>query len=78
MVYKVSRNRKQISRNDKLIRRAEGIYDNHDEVKVRLRNLIVVDLPDGSLLLNDANTKNAEIEKDITGRHAVGIVELLK
>ncbi len=78
MAYKVSRNQKYSSRNDKLIEQAEGIYDNIDEVMDRLGNLLVVDLPDGSMLLYDVNTTDVEIEKDMTGRYAVGIVELVK
>lgn len=78
MAYKVSRNQKYSSRNDKLIEQAEGIYYNIDEVMDRLGNLLVVDLPDGSMLLYDVNTTDVEIEKDMTGRYAVGIVELVK
>ena len=78
MTYKVSKNPKHSSRNDKLIKQAEGVYDNIDEVMDVLGNLLVVDLPDGSMLLYDVNTTDVEIEKDMTGRNAVGIVELMK
>jgi hypothetical protein len=78
MTYRISKNPKQSSKNDKLIKKAEGVYANIDEVMNVLGNLLVVDLPDGSMLLYDVNTTDVEIDADITGRHAVGLVELVK
>ena len=78
MAYKISKNSKQSGRNDKLIEKVEGVYDSIDEVMNVLGNLLVVNLPDGSMLLYDVYTTDAEIEGDLTGRHAVGIVELMK
>jgi hypothetical protein len=78
MKYKVSKNQKYSSRNDKLIEQAEGVYDNIDKVMDVLGNLLVVDLPDGSMLLYDVNTTDGEIDADMSGRYAVGIVELVK
>jgi hypothetical protein len=78
MAYKVRKNPKHSSKNDKLIEQAEGVYDNIDEVMNVLGNLLVVDRPDGSMLLYDVNTTDAEIDADVSGRYAVGIVELVK
>ena len=78
MAYKVIKNQKHISRNDKLIEKAEGVYDNIDNLMDVLGNLLVKELPDGSMLLYDVNTTDAKIDADITGRYAVGIVELVK
>ena len=78
MKYKVSKNQKYSSRNDKLIEQAEGVYDSIDKVMDVLGNLLVVDLPDGSMLLYDVNTTDGEIDADMSGRYAVGIVELVK
>jgi len=78
MKYKVSKNQKYSSRNDKLIEQAEGVYGSIDKVMDVLGNLLVVDLPDGSMLLYDVNTTDGEIDADMSGRYAVGIVELVK
>ncbi len=78
MKYKVSKNQKYSSRNDKLIEQAEGVYDSIDKVMDVLGNLQVVNLPDGSMLLYDVNTTDGEIDADMSGRYAVGIVELVK
>jgi hypothetical protein len=78
MTYKVSKNQKYSSRNDKLIEQAEGVYENIDKVMEVLGNLLVVDLPDGSMLLYDVNTTDGEIDADMSGRYAVGIVEIVK
>lgn len=78
MAYMFSRNRKHISKYDKHIIRAEGIYDDIDDVKDRIGRILAVDLPDGSVLFYDDNRTREEIEADIDGRYAIGIAKPLR